>query len=116
MQKFFTLLFSMCLCVVFAGCPAECEKIKPATDAVAMSFAQTLDCKGTDAMKADFLKFAERNGMCTEQLEGPIANMICPILARYVVGFGVGKLPTTWQCSGQPAEAALAAACKMLPY
>lgn len=121
MKSFFTMALTLCMCVVFAGCPdsVKCDKIKPVSDAAAMSFAKALDCKGTDAMKTDFIKFCADKGLCKqslEGLEGPIASLVCPVLVKYVVDFGTGKLPATWQCSGEPAEQALLAACMMIPY
>lgn len=128
MQRFFgvcavAVLIAFMSIVVFEACKdKDCSVIKPYSDIAASTMAKTLDCKGVDAMKADFITFCAEKGLCKGQpmsfdaSKGPIASMLCPVLVPWLVGFGSGKLPPAWQCSGAPVEATLIMACNAIPF
>jgi len=112
------ILLLALLVFVAAGCKNKpCSTIEPFVDTLATTFATALTCTNPEAMKIDFMAFAESKGLCkADAVRGPIASIACPIVVAYVVGFGSGKLPAAWGCSGQAAAAALTVACNALPF
>ena len=111
------LMFLM-LAAMLAGCKNKpCSTIEPFVDTLATTFATALTCTNPEAMKIDFMAFAESKGLCkADAVRGPIASIACPIVVGYVMGFGAGKLPAAWGCTGQAAAAALTVACNALPF
>lgn len=106
MLKFLVPLFAV---VSMVSCkevtqPIVCDAQKFAVNKVANVFSANLECANIAAMEADLNKQLESLKLCapagTIATQSSLPSLICPAAVNYVVGFGVGKLPSTWECKG----------------
>lgn len=117
-MKTLNCVLSVCFLSLFLGsCKNKpCSNFDGAFTAVSGMLATTLSCSNSAAIKTDLYAFAETKGICQADARGPIASMVCPVVVQWVVGFGVGKIPATWGCTGAASEAALSVACNAIPF
>ena len=120
MRNFITLLVVMCAVI---ACAFTCQKwncstFRSESNMVADAFAQALSCTGKAAMESDFYAQLEKTGICqnTDLKQGIFAQTLCPIFSQFVVGFGVGKTPPDWSCSGSNTVSGLTSLCELLPW
>ena len=98
-----------------------CGVVDKYTSTAAVGIGAFLDCKNTDAIKADLAKATEKLNLCTnDTVTGPLADIFCMPVATYISGLAVKSLPASWECSGGAGSRAVYEAvyktCTLLPY
>ena len=83
----------------------------------AQGVADALKCSNVPAIAATLSDQIGKLNMCTAtSQQGVIGDAVCPQVAGFVVGIGVGALPPAWGCTGgiaaDQASAVLLKACK----
>lgn len=126
-QRLMTLML-MVLAFGLWGCTkcnpstvVTCDLASKYSDQVAGYVAPILGCTGVAAMSADITAELQKQNICSATPKaGPIATMVCPPIISFIVGYGAGKLPVAWACTGGAAAtwtaATLTAQCEKIPY
>jgi len=78
--------------------------------------ADALKCSDVPAIAATLSDQIGKLNMCSAtSQQGLIGDVVCPQVASFVIGLGVGALPAAWGCTGGIADQAsgvLLKACK----
>jgi len=111
------------LALAFTGCTKQeaaeplCDiAIKSATGA-AQGVAETLGCQNLPAVVAAMTKPIQELKICSNAGgQGLVGDLVCPQVAKFVMGTGLEALPADWQCTGgsigAQAEALILEQCK----
>lgn len=124
-----SIMAAICAVLFTSGCASTiCKKAEDVVAVrVADAIATNLDCSNNFAVYQDVLAKIESVNVCKKSeapesmqaLKGPIAQLVCPTLATWAVGFVADKAPAEWQCSknplGLPFRDKVLAACLMIP-
>lgn len=87
------------------------------------SLATAGKCKKPSLIEKDFNAIASKVTGCKTSVKqvptGPIADLVCPPLSKFVGEFAASKLPEAWECDPSVSAEAVAKAfelgCKLIP-
>jgi hypothetical protein len=114
---YFILLLTIAACG--SSCKNKpCSELKTRIDIASTGLAAALSCSNPEAVRRDVYQFVQDKQWCKkdQDLTGPIAMVICPIVVNAFVNFGLTKLPAEWGCTGTLAKQGLTSACNLLPW
>lgn len=109
-------------CTKCSSTPVTCDTASKYSDQVATYVAPLLGCTGVAAISADITAQLQKDNLCSAATAktGPVASIVCPPVVSFIVGYGAGKLPAAWQCTGGAAATwtaqTLTEACDKIPY
>lgn len=123
MKKILPLFFALS----FVSCtkdtlkPIACDAQKMAVNKIAAVFATTLQCNGLTALETDLNKQLEPLKLCESvTVQSTLADFLCPGATKYILDFGIAKLPAAWECKGgiaaEKLNAVLTDACMNIPF
>src|SRR4051812_1945072 len=89
------------------GCTKEqvadpfCDIAVQGLTGAAKGIADTLHCENLPAVAATLTKPVKELKLCEgSTTQGLVGDLVCPQAAKFVVGLGLGNLPSEWKCSG----------------
>ena len=115
-------LLALVLCV---SCKTPCANETVLTGGLANGIATALSCTNVAQIQIDVVNTLAAANICTASepvhtLGGPIALVVCPLVAQAAVSVLGAKVPVTWSCNPVLAEQGVAtvvtAACNLLPF
>ena len=96
-----SIIVALSLIALFASCknPAPNGYCDIAAKTVAPALALSLNCKDATAIATDLNAFMVKKNICSAVVaQGPVGDVVCPMIASYVMTFANGTLPAAWQC------------------
>lgn len=83
----------------------------------ATGIAMALKCQDSSAIQADIKAYLEKQNVCQSTVAtGTVGDLLCPMIASYVVSFANGQIPAAWKCdignSPIPVQKTLEDICK----
>lgn len=106
----------------FSGCKLGCDAEKVITEKLSGAIASGLQCTNQTQIQADIVSILDETNVCfkPEEKRGPIALIVCPVLANAGVAFLGTQVPASWQCNPSVAQTGVAAVltqfCQLLPF
>lgn len=101
------------------SCKPACSAQKIVSESLASVIVTTLGCSNPDKVQSDISSILDKANLCTEQkMQGPIANIACPIVAQAAVSALGNQVPASWGCNNtnQVLSFAITQACQLLPF
>ena len=118
MIRHILMAISLTVLIGATSCKTGCEIEDIATGAITGAIVSQLQCKNTAEVKKDVKALLDKTGICYQQ--GSIADLICPVLASYVVSELKNQVPADWECSmvdaGTNLVVIITSSCKLLPF
>jgi hypothetical protein len=118
--------------LVLTGCQIGCEAEKVVTAKFAQTAATLGNCTHPEEIQKDLMSALDTVHLCTAQekyeerckdlqpkvKQGPIANVICPLLSSALVAVVGTTVPARYGCSlsGSPLSGFVLQACESLPF
>lgn len=107
---------------MLTGCKFGCDTEKVISNSLSGTIAKGLNCANQAAIQKSVEAILDKSNICTEQDKktGPIAMVVCPIIAETAVVYLGSKIPESWECKPATAEQTVAGVfsmfCSMLPF
>lgn len=107
------------------GCNFGCTVETAAAGSIATSITAALQCANNQQVLTDVTSLLSKTGICSMNVVrgpkgGPIAAVICPVLAGLATSELANQVPASWGCNPALAQqglaVALTAACNLIPF
>ena len=93
-------MFTIMLAFVSCKTPAPAPVCETTAKFAAPAVATALNCTGVDAIATDLTKMMTDKGVCEMQMQaGTTGNILCPMVATYIVSYANGQIPAAWGCT-----------------
>lgn len=89
-----------------------CDEYNKALDKGSLSIAAALECEDPTAVRADLEKHLSKLKLCEDKQKEfsltadrpqPIADAVCPLVAKFATNYAKDQLPKKWDCKADAA-------------
>lgn len=78
-----------------------CDVAVRSLTGAAQGIGEALKCANVPAIAVALTKPVKELALCSEtQAQGLVGDLVCPQVAKFVLGLGLNALPPEWQCTG----------------